>query len=390
MDNHSIIGRCLQYVKSGLADLIRLHFPGENTDDVATSLRLIAFRWSEIGIDLPPRARTLAHELREVRNEWAHQAEFSEDDTHRALDTAERLLRALRMEILAEEVKKLSNPIGEGPTGEPGRNPRVFRVAKPTSFPPHGRGGCHNKFLRDIPFSDDPAGSSYPCLMERLASITDQVYGRFETKSGPIARQFTPLDFKWVNESRIVPTLHNGVESLQILLHIGDTKEQGRHFFSLNPKGVSWPEKVSGHALIVTPYIKIANAYASALLWILPSEAESSRTHTNRFFEEFSGSVLRDEWDNFDSRMSSYITGWRDKCYVRDGGGRADWNELVTSKNYTKFLVSVGTNLRILIPYAECRSLDTDVRNSPLAAKYKETIEEIKELVERPVKSRLG
>lgn len=35
------------------------------------------------------------HELREVRNRWAHQHTFSTDDPYRALDSAARLLTAV-------------------------------------------------------------------------------------------------------------------------------------------------------------------------------------------------------------------------------------------------------------------------------------------------------
>ncbi len=390
MDNHAIIGRCLQVVKLAIADLALSHFPDEKTDDVANSLRLITNRWFEIGADFPRKARTLAHELREVRNEWAHQVNFSSEDTHRALDTAERFLRMLGKDESADQVKRLREPAKEESADEPRRNPRVFRVAKPPSEHPRQLGGCHHQLLCDISFSNDPRASIYPCLMERLAFITNQVYGNVEMKAGPIARQFAPLDFQWVNESRIVPTVHNGADSLQVLLHIGDTKEQGRHFFGLNPGGVSWPGKVAGYELLVRPYIKIANAYATALLWILPNGAESLRTHTERFFREFSGSVRREDWENFYNRLSSYVSDWKNKCFIRDGGSRADWDDLITSKNYTKILVSVGTNLRIIIPYTEGQNLDTDIHDSPLAAKYREIIEEIKEIVERPVKSRLS
>ena len=37
--------------------------------------------------------RAYTSELRDFRNTWAHQGQFSTDDTYRMLDTAERLLR---------------------------------------------------------------------------------------------------------------------------------------------------------------------------------------------------------------------------------------------------------------------------------------------------------
>ena len=39
---------------------------------------------------------TFASELREVRNDWAHNGSFTDDDAYRALDTGERLLDADR------------------------------------------------------------------------------------------------------------------------------------------------------------------------------------------------------------------------------------------------------------------------------------------------------
>jgi predicted AAA+ superfamily ATPase len=48
-----------------------------------------------------------ASELRDVRHKWAHGDPFSADDTYRALDTAERLLRAADAADAADEVAKL-------------------------------------------------------------------------------------------------------------------------------------------------------------------------------------------------------------------------------------------------------------------------------------------
>jgi hypothetical protein len=50
--------------------------------------------------------RTLTHEVLDVRNRWAHQGTFSSDDTYRALDTTERLLRAVKAIEQAAELKQ--------------------------------------------------------------------------------------------------------------------------------------------------------------------------------------------------------------------------------------------------------------------------------------------
>ncbi|TCJ34611.1 Swt1 family HEPN domain-containing protein [Parafrankia sp. BMG5.11] len=48
---------------------------------------------------------TFASELREVRNDWAHNGSFSDDDAYRALDTGERLLRLVGAGADADEVR---------------------------------------------------------------------------------------------------------------------------------------------------------------------------------------------------------------------------------------------------------------------------------------------
>src|ERR1017187_6355445 len=44
---------------------------------------------------LGPSERSLAFELRDVRNRWAHQKTFSTDDAYRAIDSVSRLLAAV-------------------------------------------------------------------------------------------------------------------------------------------------------------------------------------------------------------------------------------------------------------------------------------------------------
>lgn len=48
--------------------------------------------------------RSLVSELREFRNQWAHQKPLSFDDAYRVLDSIERLLRALQLAPPAEDV----------------------------------------------------------------------------------------------------------------------------------------------------------------------------------------------------------------------------------------------------------------------------------------------
>lgn len=72
--------------------------------DAAALLKLMTESWNEVFRKTLGRAeRSLVQELRDWRNEWAHQKPFSGDDTERALDSAARLLAAVSA-AQAEEV----------------------------------------------------------------------------------------------------------------------------------------------------------------------------------------------------------------------------------------------------------------------------------------------
>jgi len=75
--------------------------------DVSPLLRIMWEQWNDtFRRTLGHAERSLVSELREVRNRWAHQHNFSGDDTYRALDSAERLLTAVSASQ-AEEVNKM-------------------------------------------------------------------------------------------------------------------------------------------------------------------------------------------------------------------------------------------------------------------------------------------
>ena len=64
--------------------------------DSAALLGLMSFSWQDVFRQtLGQTERSIVNELRDWRNEWAHQAPFSSDDTERALDSAARILTAV-------------------------------------------------------------------------------------------------------------------------------------------------------------------------------------------------------------------------------------------------------------------------------------------------------
>lgn len=81
-----------------------------NTADLHLQLRAINERHGDIGFpfdgELSRGERNLAGELADVRNRIAHNESFSTDDAYRALDTIERLLRAIGAAKPADEVRR--------------------------------------------------------------------------------------------------------------------------------------------------------------------------------------------------------------------------------------------------------------------------------------------
>lgn len=118
--NQQRVGKALDLLREGLGDFVVREFENRFgakaqaaakdrlvTDrlrsnkpiqewDVAALLRLVFDSWNEIfGQVLGHAERSIVSELRTVRDRWAHQENFSSDDTDRALDSVERLLAAI-------------------------------------------------------------------------------------------------------------------------------------------------------------------------------------------------------------------------------------------------------------------------------------------------------
>lgn len=80
--------------------------------DVAALLRLMSDTWNEVFRDaLGHTGRSLVSELREWRNDWAHQASFSDEDAYRVLDSVERLLTAVGAETEPDSVGAMKGDV---------------------------------------------------------------------------------------------------------------------------------------------------------------------------------------------------------------------------------------------------------------------------------------
>lgn len=111
-------------------------------EDVAALLTVLSKQWYKVFKKfLSPRERTLVSELINVRNQWAHETNFSTEDTYRALDSMKRLLTAIsapEAEAIAQQQEQLYLEIRKGqPTA------REVAIRKQLS-----------ELLEQIPFND--------------------------------------------------------------------------------------------------------------------------------------------------------------------------------------------------------------------------------------------
>ena len=125
LSNRDRVGRAIELLRDGLAPFIEQTMAGiapgadwaamlgeakgrdVDPQDVQTQLFLLTERFGALFKErLPWVARSYANELRDYRNAWAHTKPFSNDDTHRMLDTAERLLTLAGAPQQAEAVRR--------------------------------------------------------------------------------------------------------------------------------------------------------------------------------------------------------------------------------------------------------------------------------------------
>lgn len=75
--------------------------------DPQSQLRMLTEAWRSFEGRLARAHQNYASELRETRNQWAHNAPFSDDDAYRTLDTGERLMRAISAADAADRVRAI-------------------------------------------------------------------------------------------------------------------------------------------------------------------------------------------------------------------------------------------------------------------------------------------
>ncbi|MBI4332978.1 MAG: ATP-binding protein [Chloroflexi bacterium] len=133
--NYERIGKALELLKAGLYPYIEREFAGRYQDraaaraleflgddrlnskkpisewDASALLKIMWDSWNEVFRQtLGFSERSLVSELRDIRNKWAHQEQFSGDDAYRAFDSTARLLTAVSAPQ-ADEIEKMKTEL---------------------------------------------------------------------------------------------------------------------------------------------------------------------------------------------------------------------------------------------------------------------------------------
>ena len=146
--------------------------------DTQSLLVVMCELWSDCFKRLLTQAeRSLVSELREVRNRWAHQEPFSNDDAYRALDSASRLLSAVgadtqEVERMKDEVLRLKFE---------GRIEAALPVKSPVQTPP----------MPSLPGTPPREGERSSGAVPQALPKCDWVYfATFSKWSGTVTKEF--------------------------------------------------------------------------------------------------------------------------------------------------------------------------------------------------------
>jgi hypothetical protein len=172
LSNRDLIGRGFELLAEGLEPFVDHHMAGVapggmdwfdwmsgrkenrgmtmNRTDPLVLLRVITRQEAVFKDTLSRAERSYVQELWDCRNDWAHNSKFNEADTHRLLDSINRLLRAVGAATEADQVQRLlrdhTRPAPQMPSqrasqGSSGRQETPAAGATPGSAsdgsPPH-------------------------------------------------------------------------------------------------------------------------------------------------------------------------------------------------------------------------------------------------------------
>lgn len=158
LSNYDRVGRAMDQLKTGLMRFVEREMKsayGETWQEMVTDIpprdgwvdywdvqKLLLVMWDQwakvFSQILGHTERSLVSELRETRNQWAHQKPFSTNDTLRALDSTARLLNAISASAEHAEVEKMRMDLLRLQFEEMRRNEMRKSSFQPTEGKPMG------------------------------------------------------------------------------------------------------------------------------------------------------------------------------------------------------------------------------------------------------------
>lgn len=140
---HDQVGSVLEQVSAALGPWITSlngwpeEVPTERRRDPYQQLKVLLDGWHRLFRDrLTNTHKTYVHELRDVRNRWAHHDHFNEDDLWRAVDTGQRLMEAIGATETAARLAATKRQLGVEPIQVPA--PSIPVPPPSTGAPPVG------------------------------------------------------------------------------------------------------------------------------------------------------------------------------------------------------------------------------------------------------------
>ena len=110
-NNRHVIDEALNIFASGLRPFVAERTNFYVDEDPSALIRMMLERWEDaFHQGLSNRGKNLLYEVRDIRNDWAHnRRHFDDDETDRALDSMERLLRAIDATHKAMRLKQIKD-----------------------------------------------------------------------------------------------------------------------------------------------------------------------------------------------------------------------------------------------------------------------------------------
>ena len=184
-NNRQVVDEALNVLGIGLRPFVA-EITNQKVDaDPSALIRLMLDRWDDaFHANLGYRVKNLLYEIRDIRNDWAHNSRhFDHDETDRALDSMERLLTAIDATHKAMRLKQIKDDrrreryvgtLSDQPVeGIPSRSNREWRQSE-------AEWDGFAEYLRDVRCMSENTVRSRVSNCKRVAQFEGDLSGHFE------------------------------------------------------------------------------------------------------------------------------------------------------------------------------------------------------------------